>query len=67
MNNHARQPAFLIGNGLFSSPRALDRFRRRAQHHSYTNEWPAAIGATGFDAAQAFDTTRRFKFGRPTV
>jgi hypothetical protein len=58
MNNHARQPAFLIGNG---------RFRRRAQHHSYTNEMTGGDRRARIDAAQAFDTSRRYKFGRPTV
>src|SRR5258708_3437758 len=28
----------LFGSGPFSIERALDRFRQRAQHHSYTNE-----------------------------
>jgi hypothetical protein len=31
---------FLCGSGLFSIATVLDRFRRRAQDHSYTNKLP---------------------------
>jgi hypothetical protein len=67
MNNHTRQPAFLIGNGRFRLRERLTGFGGARNIIRIRTKWPAAIGATGFDAAQAFDTTRRFKFGRPTV
>jgi hypothetical protein len=31
---------FLFGSGVFLRRTALDSFRRRAQHRSYTNKYP---------------------------
>jgi len=46
-----RATALLFGIALFSLRRALDRFRRRAQHRSYTNKIGRRRPTRNFDPA----------------